>query len=115
MKKLFDTTENQEKEKLKKLEEVQKFLEDMEGKSVELASKTDKLDSSFSIVNSHLSEPINCNTSKEAEELQHEVDDIKKHMMVLQNQVWMKLHNWKKQSKIWEVIHHNSQIFQHQD
>jgi len=72
----------------------------MEGKSVELASKTDKLDSSFSIVNSHLSEPINCNTSKEAEELQHEVDDIKKkHMMVLQNQVWMKLHNWKKTIK----------------
>jgi len=78
MKQLFEKTEKGEKDKLHKLEEVQKFLEEMEVKSVELASKTDKLDSQFSTVNSHLSEPINCNTSKEAEELLHEVNDIKK-------------------------------------
>jgi len=78
MKDLFESTEKLEKEKVEKLDKAVKFLEEMEAKSVELASKTDKLNSAFSTANSHLSEPINCNSSKEAEELEHEVDHIKK-------------------------------------
>jgi len=83
MKELFELTEKLEKDKLEKLDHSVKFLEEMEAKSVELASKTDKLNSIFSIANSHLSEPINCNSSKDAEELEHEVDEIKKKNMIV--------------------------------
>jgi len=78
MKDLHDKTEKAEVEKNKKLEEVLKFLEDMEAKSVELSSKTDKLNSQLQIQNSHLSEPISANSPKECEELQHELEEIKK-------------------------------------
>jgi len=78
MKDLFEKTEKSENDKNKKLDEVLKFLEDMEVKSVELSSKTDKLNSQFQIQNSHLSEPINVNSPKEVEELQHELEEIKK-------------------------------------
>jgi len=50
----------------------------MESKSVDFASKSDKLSSLFSTTNSHLSEPISANTSKDVEELQKEIDDIEK-------------------------------------
>jgi len=50
----------------------------MEAKSVELSSKTDKLNSQLQIQNSHLSEPISANSPKECEELQHELEEIKK-------------------------------------
>jgi len=50
----------------------------MESKSVQLASITDKLNSQFSSVTSHLSEPISVTSSKEIEELQTEINDIEK-------------------------------------
>jgi len=75
---LHEKTEQLEKKKSERLNEVLKFLEDMEAKSVELSSKTDKLNSHFSTSNSHLSEPISANASKDVEEYQHELDEIKK-------------------------------------
>jgi len=78
MKKLHEATEELEKKKGERLQVVLKFLEDMETKSVELSSKTDKLNSQFSASNSHLSELISSNTSKDVEELQHELEEIKK-------------------------------------
>jgi len=76
MKNLTDKTEKLEKEKSEKLQKVLKFLEDMETKSVELASKTDKLNSQLNNANSHLSESISCSTASEVEELQSEINDL---------------------------------------
>jgi len=78
MNNLTHATDSSEVEKNQKLDKVLKYLEDMETKSVEFASKSDKLNSLFSTTSSHLSESISANTSKEVEELQKEIDDIEK-------------------------------------
>jgi len=78
MKDLCEKTGKLEKEKSEKLDKVLKYLEDMESKSVDFASKSDKLSSLFSTTNSHLSEPISANTSKDVLELKKEIEELEK-------------------------------------